>query len=167
MRSENVFGFKRTICTDQSLSSEGRLGASEHVFDALNYNPYDDDVNDQFGGTYHSVAMPNYSYKLSFEDMAAYPVDYGICDEEETEIKAGAPLTSLEKQLIDDKIFEHDDTYIVINKFSDTNEEVFGLKVHQVQGQLGIQVILGFFSTEEAAEAILECDYKILFAILN
>ena len=135
------------------------------VFDALNYNPYDDDVNDQFGGTYHSVAMPNYSYKLSFEDMAAYPVDYGICDEErEAEIKAGSPLTSLEKQLIDDKIFEHDDTYIVINKFSDRNEEVFGLKVHQVQGQLGIQVIdfLGFFSSEEAAEAaILECDYKI------
>ena len=75
------------------------------VFDALNYNPYDDDVNDQFDGTYHSVAMPNYSYKLSFEDMAAYPVDYGICDEErEAEIKAGSPLTSLEKQLIDDKI---------------------------------------------------------------
>ena len=97
--------------------------------------------------------------------MATYPVDYGICDEDrELEIKAGSPLTSLEKQLIDDKIFEHDDTYMVINKFSDGKDEVFGLKVHQVQGQLGIQVIdfLGFFSSEEDAEAaITESDYKI------
>ena len=135
------------------------------VFDALNYNPYDDDENDQFGGTYHSVVMPNYSYKSSYEDMATYPVDYGICDEDrEVEIKAGSPLTSLEKQLIDDKIFEDDDTYMVINKFSDGKDEVFGLKVHQVQGQLGIQVIdfLGFFSSEEDAEAaITESDYKI------
>lgn len=135
------------------------------IFESLNYNPYDDDANDQFGGTYHSVVMPNYSYKSSYEEMATYPVDYGICDEDrEVEIKAGSPLTSLEKQLIDDKIFEDDDTYIVINKFSDGKDEVFGLKVHQVQGQLGIQVIdfLGFFSTEEAAEAaILACDYKI------
>lgn len=137
----------------------------EQVFNDLNYNPYDDDVNDQFGGTYHSVVMPNYSYKSSFEDMATYPVDYGICDEDrEVEIKSGSPLTSLEKQLIDDKIFDHDDTYMVINKFSDGKDEVFGLKVHQVQGQLGIQVIdfLGFFSSEEDAEAaITESDYKI------
>lgn len=135
------------------------------IFEALNYNPYDDDVNDQFGGTYHSVVMPNYSYKSSYEDMATYPVDYGICDEDrEVEIKAGSPLTSLEKQLIDDKIFEDDDTYMVINKFSDGKDEVFGLKVHQVQGQSGIQVIdfLGFFETVEAAEAAIQNhDYKV------
>mgnify|MGYP001369579947 CR=1 FL=1 len=97
------------------------LGFSDQsaVFDSLNYNPYDDDANDQFGGTYHSVVMPNYSYKSSYEDMATYPADYGICEEDrEIEIKAGSPLTSLEKQLIDDKIFAYSAITMVIGHTS-------------------------------------------------
>jgi len=77
---------------------------------------------------------------------------------------AGAPLTQHEDNAINESIFEHDDTYMVVGVITDGVNEVHALKVHQVQGQGGVHVIdfLGFYGTREAAEdAVKNTDYFV------
>lgn len=160
-----MFKLSTQQITQMRASLDEGVEKQQAVFDCLNYSPYDDDDKDQFGGTYHSVVMPFSQYQNAKDEIAQYPEDYGICDgERAAEISAGAKFTEQEWQLIDEAIFSDEDTYLVIDKFSDDKDTIYGLKVHQSQGQGGIHVVdfLGFYNTEEEAEAaILHSGYYV------
>ena len=141
--------------------------SEQHViFETLNYNPYDDGQNhDEVLNNYVVVVMQKSQYESQREEYISWPEDYGICDEARAEqIKAGAPLTQHEDNAINESIFEHDDTYMVVGVITDGVDEIYTLKVHQIQGRLGVHVIdfLGFYDTREAAEdAVTNTDYFV------
>ena len=142
---------------------KGSLGKSiseQHViFDALNYDPHEDDGNDEYGGTFHSLAMPMKEYCSRRQDCLEDPYYFGICNEQrEDEIKAGQQLTKEEEHNLTKEIFGQHDTYMVPNIFTDGQYQVHGLTVQQSQGQLGIKAIdfLGFYSTDEEIERAIE-----------
>ena len=105
--SENVFVSKEQFAQIKASLAKGVL-EQVAIFDALNYNPYDDDVNDQFAAPTIQWRCQTTSQALRTWLRTQLIMDFR--QEREAEIKAGSPWTSLEKQLIDDKIFEHDDT---------------------------------------------------------
>ena len=84
------------------------LEAQEAVFNALDFNPYDDEG----AGGYDSVVMERERYESERKERFDYPLDYGICetDERAEEIKAGAALSEAEEQALNENIFDGDDT---------------------------------------------------------
>ena len=136
------------------------LEAQEAVFDALDFNPYDDE---DIGGL-DSVVMERERYKSERKERVDYPLDYGICetDERAEEIKAGAALSEAEEQALNENIFDGDDTLMVITELSDGTDKVQAVTVQQIWGQAGLHVIdfLGFFANyEDAQKAIEAADY--------
>jgi hypothetical protein len=134
------------------------LEAQEAVFNALDFNPYDG------GGGYDSVVMERERYESERKERLESPIDYCVCEteEREAEILAGAALTKDEERSLDENIFEHDDTLMVITKLSDGTVEVLAVTVQQIWGQAGLNVInfLGFFANDnDAQKAIESADY--------
>ena len=136
------------------------LEAQEAVFNALDFNPYEDgDI-----GSLDSVVMERERYKSERKERVDYPLDYGICetDERAEEIKAGAALSEAEEQALNENIFDGDDTLMVITELSDGTDKVLAVTVQQIWGQAGLNVIdfLGFFANyEDAQKAIGAADY--------
>ncbi len=141
------------------------LGHQQKIFDTLNYNPYADDADDEFGGAFYAIAMERDDYNSRREEMLEDLAYWGVCDEERAaEILAGAAATAEEDQKVDDNLFEEGDTFMVINKYSDGIESLFGVIVTMSMGQNGIGVrdFLGFYGTVEDAEsAISAADYVL------
>jgi hypothetical protein len=136
------------------------LEAQEPVFNALDFNPYDDEG----AGGYDSVVMERERYESERKERIGYPLDYGICetDERADEIKAGAALSEAEEQALNENIFDGDDTLMVITELSDGTDKVQAVTVQQIWGQAGLHVIdfLGFFANyEDAQKAIEAADY--------
>jgi hypothetical protein len=136
------------------------LEAQEPVFNALDFNPYDDEG----AGGYDSVVMERERYESERKERIGYPLDYGICetDERADEIKAGAALAEAEEQALNENIFDGDDTLMVITELSDGTDKVQAVTVQQIWGQAGLHVIdfLGFFANyEDAQKAIEAADY--------
>ena len=136
------------------------LEAQEAVFNSLDFNPYDDEG----AGGYDSVVMERERYEGERKERLESPIDYGVCetDEREAEILAGAALTKEEERSLNENIFEHDDTLMVITKLSDSAGEVLAVTVQQIWGQSGIHVInfLGFFANDDDAQKAIEsADY--------
>ena len=136
------------------------LEAQEAVFNALDFNPYDDEG----AGGYDSVVMERERYESERKERIGYPLDYGICetDERAEEIKAGAALSDAEEQALNENIFDGDDTLMVITELSDGTDKVQAVTVQQIWGQGGLHVIdfLGFFANyEDAQKAIEAADY--------
>ena len=136
------------------------LEAQEAVFNALDFNPYDnDDI-----GSLDSVVMERERYESERKERVDYPLDYGICETEERakEIKAGAALSEAEEQALNENIFDGDDTLMVITELSDGTEKVLAVTAQQIWGQGGLHVIdfLGLFANyEDARKAIDAADY--------
>ena len=139
------------------------LKAQEAVFNSLDFNPYDDEG----AGGYDSVVMERERYNSERKERIDYPLDYGICetDERAEEIKAGAALSEAEEQALNENIFEHDDTLMVITKLSDGTEEVLAVTVQQIWGQAGLHVIdfLGFFANDDDAQKAIEAADYVTF----
>jgi hypothetical protein len=136
------------------------LEAQEAVFNALDFNPYDDEG----AGGYDSVVMERERYESERKERIGYPLDYGICetDERAEEIKAGVALSEAEEQALNENIFDGDDTLMVITELSDGTDKVLAVTVQQIWGQGGLHVIdfLGFFANyEDAQKAIEAADY--------
>ena len=135
-------------------------GAQNDVFEALDFNPYDDEGIDSLD----SIVMERERYANERKERVGYPLDYGVCDTEERaeEIKAGAVLTHEEEQMLNSDIFDEDDTYMVVTEMSDGNRNALAVNVQQMWGQGGLHVIdfLGFFANhEDAQKAIEAADY--------
>ncbi|MDA8649217.1 hypothetical protein N9M31_04310 [Alphaproteobacteria bacterium] len=136
------------------------LEAQEAVFNALDFNPYDDEG----AGGYDSVVMERERYESERKERTGYPLDYGICetDERAEEIKAGAALSEAEEQALNENIFDGDDTLMVITEMSDGTDKVLAVTVQQIWGQAGIHVInfVGFFANDDDAQKAIEsADY--------
>ena len=136
------------------------LEAQEAVFNALDFNPYDDEG----AGGYDSVVMERERYGSERKERIGYPLDYGICetDERAEEIKAGAALSEAEEQALNENIFDGDDTLMVITELSDGTDKVLAVTVQQIWGQAGIHVInfVGFFANDDDAQKAIEsADY--------
>ena len=136
------------------------LEAQETVFNALDFNPYDDE---DIGGL-DSVVMERERYESERKERVDYPLDYGICETEERaeEIKAGALLSEAEEEALNENIFDGDDTLMVITELSDGTDKVQAVTVQQIWGQAGLHVIdfLGFLANyEDAQKAIGAADY--------
>ena len=136
------------------------LEAQEAVFNALDFNPYDDEDI----GSLDSVVMERERYESERKERVDYPLDYGICETEERakEIKAGAALSEAEEQALNENIFDGDDTLMVITELSDGTDKVLAVTVQQIWGQGGLHVIdfIGFFANyEDAQKAIEAADY--------
>jgi hypothetical protein len=136
------------------------LEAQEAVFNALDFNPYDDEG----AGGYDSVVMERERYESERKERIGYPLDYGICetDERAEEIKAGAALSEAEEQALNENIFDGDDTLMVITELSDGTDKVLAVTVQQIWGQAGIHVInfVGFFANDDDAQKAIEsADY--------
>jgi hypothetical protein len=136
------------------------LEAQEAVFNALDFNPYDDEG----AGGYDSVVMERERYESERKERIGYPLDYGICetDERAEEIKAGAALSEAEEQALNENIFDGDDTLMVITELSDGTGKVLAVTVQQIWGQGGLHVIdfIGFFANDaDAQKAIEAADY--------
>ena len=136
------------------------LEAQEAVFNALDFNPYDDEG----AGGYDSVVMERERYESERKERIESPTAYGVCetDEREAEILAGAALTQEEERSLDENIFEYDDTLMVITRLSDGNDDVLAVTVQQIWGQAGLNVInfLGFFANDDDAQKAIEsADY--------
>ena len=56
------------------------IGEQQDIFDVLNYSPHEDDANDQYGGSFHSLAMPTDQYSSRREEILNEPYYFGICD---------------------------------------------------------------------------------------
>ena len=139
---------------------EKPLEVQEAVFHTLDFNPYDDEG----AGGYDSVVMERERYESERKERLESPIDYGVCetDEREAEIVAGAALTQEEERSLNENIFEHDDTLMVITKLSDGTVEVLAVTVQQIWGQAGLNVInfLGFFANDDDAQKAIEsADY--------
>ncbi|MDC1157668.1 hypothetical protein OAU07_06850 [Alphaproteobacteria bacterium] len=145
------------------LSLDNGLEAQEAIFNSLDFNPYDDEG----AGGYDSVVMERERYESERKERTGYPLDYGICetDERAEVIKAGAALSEAEEQALNENIFEHDDTLMVITKLSDGTEEVLGVTVQQIWGQAGLHVIdfLGFFANDDDAQKAIEAADYVTF----
>jgi hypothetical protein len=145
----------------QIQASIGRdSGAQNDVFEALDFNPYDDEGI----GSLDSIVMERERYENERKERIGCPLDYGICetDERAEEIKAGAALTDEEEQMLNSDIFDEDDTYMVVTEMSDGNRNALAVNVQQMWGQGGLHVIdfLGFFANnEDAQKAIEAADY--------
>ena len=137
------------------------LEAQEAVFNALDFNPYEG------GGGYDSVVMERDRYESERKERMESPIDYCVCEteEREAEILAGATLTKEEEQSLNENIFEHDDTLMVITKLSDGTEEVLAVTVQQIWGQAGLNVIdfLGFFANDDDAQKAIEAADYVTF----
>lgn len=140
------------------------LEAQEAAFNALDFNPYDDE---DIGGL-DSVVMERERYKSERKERVDYPLDYGICetDERAEEIKAGAALSEAEEQALNENIFDGDDTLMVITELSDGTDKVQAVTVQQIWGQAGLHVIdfLGFFANDDDAQKAIEAADYVTFA---
>jgi hypothetical protein len=130
------------------------------IFTGLDFNPYDDEGI----GSLDSIVMERERYESERKERIGCPLDYGVCDTEERaeEIKAGAALTDEEEQMLNNDIFDQDDTYMVVTEMSDGNRNALAVNVQQMWGQGGLHVIdfLGFFANhEDAQKAIEAADY--------
>ena len=145
------------------LSLDNGLEAQEAVFNTLDFNPYDDEG----AGGYDSVVMERERYESERKERLESPIDYGVCetDEREAEIVAGAALTQEEERSLNENVFEHDDTLMVITKLSDGTEEVLAVTVQQIWGQAGLNVIdfLGFFANDDDAQKAIEAADYVTF----
>ena len=158
MLKAEMFKVTSNQMLELSSSLNSGLEKQKTVFDKLNYSPYDDDGNDEFGGAYYAIAMHKETYKAAVDNIKADPYYHGICDEiRDKEITSGASLTKEEQEAIDKEIFEDDDTVIVMSNLSDGKSSIVCLSVQQSQGQGGIQVIdfLGFYKDSNDAEAAI------------
>ena len=153
--SEQMSKIKATV-------SKG-LEAQEAVFNTLDFNPYDDEG----AGGYDSVVMERERYEGERKERIESPTAYGVCetDEREAEIVAGAALTQEEERSLNENIFEHDDTLMVITKLSDGADEVLAVTVQQIWGQAGLHVInfLGFFANDDDAQKAIEAADYVTF----
>ena len=152
------------MTTEQMAQIKAVVGkgpeAQEAVFNALDFNPYDDE---DIGGL-DSVVMERERYESERKERIDYPLDYGICetDERAEEIKAGAALSEAEEQALNENIFDGDDTLMVITELSDGTDKVLAVTVQQIWGQGGLHVIdfLGFFANyDNAQKAVGAADY--------
>ncbi|ADE38425.1 hypothetical protein [Candidatus Puniceispirillum marinum] len=140
--------------------------AQEAIFNALDFDPYEYEGgcdSDVVWG-YDSVVMERERYESERKERLENPADYGICETEERseEIKAGAVLTQKEERSLNENIFDHDHTFMVISTFSNGTDEIIAVTVQQIWGQLGIHVInfIGFFANDaDAQKAIEQADY--------
>ena len=155
------------MTTEQMAQIKAAVGkpleAQEAVFNALDFNPYDDEG----AGGYDSVVMERERYESERKERLESPIDYGVCetDEREAEILEGSALTKEEERSLDENIFEHDDTLMVITKLSDGTDEVLAATVQQIWGQSGIHVInfLGFFANDDDAQKAIEAADYVTF----
>jgi len=155
MTTEQMAQIKAVVSKD--------LEAQEAVFNALDFNPYDDE---DIGGL-DSVVMERERYKSERKERIDYPLDYGICetDERAEEIKAGAALSEAEEQALNENIFDGDDTLMVITELSDGTDKVQAVTVQQIWGQAGLHVIdfLGFFASDDDAQKAIEAADYVTF----
>ena len=155
MTTEQMAQIKAVVSKD--------LEAQEAVFNALDFNPYDDE---DIGGL-DSVVMERERYKSERKERIDYPLDYGICetDERAEEIKAGAALSKAEEQALNENIFDGDDTLMVITELSDGTDKVQAVTVQQIWGQAGLHVIdfLGFFASDDDAQKAIEAADYVTF----
>ena len=155
------------ITTEQMKEIKAAVGkpieAQEAVFNALDFNPYDDEG----AGGYDSVVMERERYESERKERVGYPLDYGICetDERAEEIKAGAALSEAEEQALNENIFDGDDTLMVITELSDGTDKVLAVTVQQIWGQAGIHVInfVGFFASDDDAQKAIEAADYVTF----
>ena len=150
--------------TAQITATLGKpLEAQEAVFNALDFNPYDDEA----AGGYDSVVMERERYESERKERVDYPLDYGICETEERaeEIKAGATLSEAEEQALNENIFDGDDTLMVVTELSDGTDKVQAVTVQQIWGQAGLHVInfLGFFASDDDAQKAIEAADYVTF----
>ena len=88
------------ITTEQMTQIKANIGkgleAQEAVFNALDFNPYDDEG----AGGYDSVVMERERYEGERKERIESPTAYGVyeTDEREAEIVAGAALTQEEEE---------------------------------------------------------------------
>ena len=156
-----------TLSTTQMAQIKVTVGkaieAQEKVVNTLEFNPYEDEG----AGGYDSVVMERERYEGERKERIESPTAYGVCetDEREAEIVAGAALTQEEERSLNENIFEHDDTLMVITKLSDGADEVLAVTVQQIWGQAGLHVInfLGFFANDDDAQKAIEAADYVTF----
>jgi hypothetical protein len=136
MLKAEMFKITSNQMLELSSSLNSGLEKQKTVFDKLNYSPYDDDGDDEFGGTYYAIAMHEENYKAAADNIKAEPYYHLICDEiRDKEITSGASLTKEEQEAIDKEIFKDDDTVMVMSNLSDGKSSIVCLTVQQSQGQ--------------------------------
>ena len=74
-------------------------------------------------------------------------------------------VTKEEERSLNENIFEHDDTLMVVTELSDGTNKVQAVTVQQIWGQAGLNVIdfLGFFANYEEAQKAIEAAEYVTF----
>ena len=146
------------------------LGEQEAIFNALNFNPYDN-YSDGAGDVGGIIIIPKRDLEDRLKDEQKDPFNYGRFPEERMkEIEAGSTFNAREVETVKANLIEEcfdDDgnVFQASTEISDGERTVSVLYAEQIQGQGGLHIVdfFGFFETEELMDKAIETFEDVIF----